>query len=437
MPLLLLLLFSPCVLSSGYSPEQVHLSWSSSDSTMTVTWASDWPSDVASVVYTPVSSPLEPVLRFSFKAQGAWVSFPNLSNPRLLLRHLHVCAANMTGLVLGHWYKYRVGSDLYGWSKEFAFEAKRNFTENTLARFLVYGDLGIGPQIDVSLARLIEETKTYKYDAVIHNGDFAYDLNLFQGTYGDYFLNAIEPIASQIPYMVSQGNHENSNRAQHYYYRFNMPSPSNNLWYSFNAGKAHFLAYTTEPMFENHKTLLEEQMAFIQQDLASVDREQYPWLIVFGHRPLYCSANMTAELLEVTYTPPYERHNQDCLVNATTVRNTFEEVFYQNQVDFVITSHVHAYERLASVYQNESVPCEQETENLCVNAKAPVYVVTGVPGQQESYAPVSPTPLPFSVFQDDKWGFSRLTIFNATHLLWEQVHSESGEVVDYLWLEKR
>jgi hypothetical protein len=79
---------------------------------------------------------------------------------------------------------------------------------------------------------------------------------------------------------------------------------------------------------------------------------------------------------------------------------------------------------------------EDENYNVCKNAHAPIYIVTGVPGQQESYAPVSPTPLPFSVFQDDKWGFSRLTAFNDSHMLWEQVRSETGNVIDYLWIIK-
>ena len=285
------------------------------------------------------------------------------------------------------------------------------------------------------MERLIEETENYEYDAIFHVGDFAYDLDSYQGQVGDEFLRSIEPVASKVPYMVAQGNHEDGNRVQHYYYRFKMPSPSNNLWYSFNAGKAHFLAYSTEFIFQNYVDLQNQQNEFIIKDLESYDKEKYPWLIVFGHRPPYCSANMTAVGRRL-YSPPIERHNVDCISAAPQVRAAFEDFWYDYKVDLMISGHVHAYERFTPVYRNQSVPCEYEDLHTCVNAEAPLYVITGTPGQQESYAPDSPTPLPFSVAQDDHLGYSRLTVFNDTHLYWEQVRSKTKEIADYFWLIK-
>jgi len=427
-----------CGLASIYSPEQVHISLSDSETSMTVTWAAENPSSASVVEFTPVTSPDQPISSFAYSAQGTWTTFPNQNISHILQRHLHTCKAVMTYLIPGNFYKYRVGSEIYGWSDVFTFEAKRNFTTNPLSRMLVYGDLGVGDQIYATMQRLIEETDTYKYDAIIHNGDFAYDLDSNQGQVGDEFMRSIEPIASKIPYMVSEGNHEGGSTIVHYYYRFSMPGNSSNLFYSFNIGKVHFISYSTEFIFENQTELQAAQNAFILSDLATYNRTLYPWLVVFGHRPLYCSANMTAPSVKLgIYFPPYERHNNDCLEDATTVRDAFEDTWYQGKVDLVITSHVHAYERLASVYKNESVPCQTEDFNTCINAKAPIYIVTGAPGQQESYAPVSPTPLPFSKFQDDHWGYSRLTVFNETHLFWEQVRSVTKEVVDFLWIIKK
>lgn len=433
-----LLLLPLLGLASIYSPEQVHISLSDSETSMTVTWAANYPSPGSTVEYTPVSSPNDTVPFFAYSAQGTWTTFLNKNKPYILQRHLHSCKAVMTELIPGQFYKYRVGSEIYGWSDVFAFEAKRDFTTNPLSRMLVYGDFGVGDQIYATMARLIQETETYKYDAIIHNGDFAYDLDSEMGEVGDEFMRSIEPIASKVPYMVSEGNHEGGSTILHYNYRFSMPGNSLNLYYSFNIGKVHFISYSTEFIFENQTANQAAQDAFIQADLASYNRTKYPWLVVFGHRPLYCSANMTAVgLVGIdTDSPPYERHNQDCLENATSVRKAFEQTWYNAKVDLVITSHVHAYERLASVYQNQSVPCGYEDFNTCVNAKAPIYVVTGAPGQQESYAPVSPTPLPFSMYQDDQWGYSRMTVFNDTHLLWEQVRSVTKEVVDFLWIVK-
>lgn len=45
-------------------------------------------------------------------------------------------------------------------------------------------------------------------DAVIHLGDFAYNLDTDNARAGDRFMEDIEPIASRIPYLVAPGNHE-------------------------------------------------------------------------------------------------------------------------------------------------------------------------------------------------------------------------------------
>lgn len=421
-------------IASIYEPEQVHLAWTEDDSKMSVTWAADLPSYGASVQYTPVSSHNEKVNEYKYSAPGTWTTFPNMDIPNILQRHLHVCKAFMTNLIPNQLYSYRVGSDSYGWSGQYTFQCKKNYTEDPLARFLVYGDLGVGDQIVPTVSRLIEETNTYKYDAVIHNGDIAYDLDDDQGERGDIFLRSIEPIASQLPYMVSQGNHESGPVLPHYINRFEMPGNVKNLYYSFNAGNAHFIAYNTELVFNNLNQTQDLMMRFIGNDLAGLNRTLYPWVIVFGHRPLYCSANLSSSvfLKEV----PRIRYNPDCLENAQFLRSIFEDVWYNNSVDLVITGHVHAYERLANVYQNESVPCQEQSVNYCKGAKAPVYIVTGVPGQDDSYSPVSPTPLPFSVKQDDRLGYSRITVYNTTHLLFEQVLSETGVVIDSLLLVK-
>ena len=46
------------------------------------------------------------------------------------------------------------------------------------------------------------------YDAVLHIGDFAYDLHDDDGKVGDEFMRMVEPVAGRVPYMVTPGNHE-------------------------------------------------------------------------------------------------------------------------------------------------------------------------------------------------------------------------------------
>lgn len=429
---LIFLALGECFDINYYKPEQVHISLGKLDTEMTVTWASQYPSPYASVEY--FEYPEKNASRSSTK--GTWTHFPNLDYPHILQRILYTCHATMSNLSLSTLYNYRVGSDEHGWSPVFSFRSKKDFSKDPISRVIIYGDLGISPENELTLDSLINETQFFDYDAIIHNGDFAYDFNSNNGQKGDRFMREIEPIASKVPYMVSIGNHEKSKRILHYYYRFTMPSDHLNLFYSFNLGKVHFLAYSTELVFDKWTYLQKTQEKFIKADLASFDRTKHPWLVVFGHRPLYCSANLTTSGKLPRTKPPWQRNNGDCLTQAPTVRHSFEKLWNEFGVDLVVSSHVHAYERLRTVNKGKVVACEEESFNRVARCKAPVHVISGNPGQDESYAPVSPTPLDFSVFQDDHVGFGRITAFNESHLLWEQVVSNSSEVIDYLWILK-
>lgn len=416
-----------------YKPEQIHLSLGNQDTEMIVTWAAQYPSPYASVEYTQQDSGTNSV----FSSKGLWTHFPNLDFPHnILQRILYTCHATMANLTLGSFYNYRVGSNEHGWSPIFTFKAKKDFSKDPITRVIIYGDLGISPENELTIDSILNETQVFDYDAIVHNGDFAYDFNSNNGQKGDIFMKEIEPVASKVPYMVSIGNHEKGKRILHYYHRFTMPGDNLNLFYSFNLGNVHFLAYSTELAFDRWTYLQREQEKFINKDLTSYNKERHPWLVVFGHRPLYCSANLTHSGKLPRRKPPLVRNNVDCLTQAPVVRSNFEALWIKYKVDLVVSSHVHAYERFKSIKKGKAEKCKEEKLNRVVGCKAPIYVVSGNPGQDESYAPVSPTPLELSVFQDDHVGFGRITAFNQSHLLWEQVVSNSSEVVDYLWIIK-
>lgn len=70
----------------------------------------------------------------------------------------------------------------------------------------IYGDMGVVNA--VTLPALQRETQLGMYDAILHVGDFAYDMCNENGEVGDQFMRQIESIAAYVPYMVSVGNHE-------------------------------------------------------------------------------------------------------------------------------------------------------------------------------------------------------------------------------------
>jgi len=193
----------------------------------------------------------------------------------------------------------------------------------------------------------------------------------------------------------------------------------NNWFYSHDFGNVHFVAISTEIYFD-YPDMVKAQWEFVSQDLAAVDRKNTPWIIVHGHRPLYCSCD------------------EDCDSSADTVRlgpdgkYGMEELFYENGVDLYLCGHEHNYERMFDVYNTTST---QST----VNPPSTVYVVTGDAGGPEGHESFTKDQPDRAAFRTDAYGYSRMTIYNNTHLYWEQVETDTDDgiedkVIDETWI---
>ena len=102
----------------------------------------------------------------------------------------------------------------------------------------------------------------------------------------------IEPIASQVPYMTCPGNHEWHYNFSNYKARFNMPGDdNNNMFFSFDIGPVHFVSISTEFYYFLNFGLMQvvSQYKWLEADLAGVDRSLTPWVVLYGHRPMYCT----------------------------------------------------------------------------------------------------------------------------------------------------
>ena len=75
--------------------------------------------------------------------------------------------------------------------------------------------------------------------------------------------------------------------------RYSSQSTTNPYYFSYDYGFAHFLHFTTEfyyyPQFVSENRIA-DQFEFIKNDLknAQENRKNVPWIIVTGHRPMYC-----------------------------------------------------------------------------------------------------------------------------------------------------
>lgn len=423
-------------LGGASQPEQVHLALGKTDDAITVAWVTTY-DEPGQVLFGTSAEAL------TSEASGDSRAFTQDPN-RTWYSHM----ATMTGLKLSTKYFYKVVSS--GLSTEvFHFTNRR---QGAPYRHLIFGDLGASCAFsicDACTAKSYVCNKTTcagktkglvsevdKADHSLHLGDFAYNLGDDGGTRGDQFMRNIEQVGAYIPYQVSHGNHEDSSiHLAHYIERFrsqpsNAEPPTfttsngetvNTMYFSWDYGLMHYISVSTELWFgvKDDKTTKDTFLAWVEKDLeaANKNREAVPWIMIEGHRSVYCSCD------------------GDCDSDAVTVRKDLEPIMMKYGVDFYVNGHEHNYERSYPLYNRKS-------DRSNVDPKAPIYIVSGAAGSQELHEPFTRLQPSWSAFRSNSFGYSVATIYNSTHLRWQQVQtdptefpeSDYGRIIDDAWI---
>ena len=86
------------------------------------------------------------------------------------------------------------------------------------------------------------------------------------------------------------GNHEKAQNFSHWRTRFfgykelaKQTGSGSPLWYSYEHGLVHFIQFSTE-VFTWGGGSIPEMYAWMEMDLARVDRGRTPWVIAVGHK---------------------------------------------------------------------------------------------------------------------------------------------------------
>jgi hypothetical protein len=332
---------------------------------------------------------------------------------------------------------------------DFLWQRKTNnrYPQNGRLLTIVAGDFAYAD------AWLKEEIQGFLPNTTIAEGYEVYESIL------NDFYDEMTPITTVKPYMVGPGNHEancdaggikdgsitynasicmpGQSNFTGFINHFRMPSKESrgtgNFWYSFDHGMVHYIKLDTETDLGHgfigpdevggvegddsgpFNSIIDAQTAWLEADLASVDRDLTPWIIVAGHRPWYLSfANVSTTV-------------------CWSCKDVFEPLLIKYNVDLYLSGHSHVYQRSAPLANGIIDPNELN------NPSSPWYITNGAAGHYDGLGTLA-SPKPYQRFGLDTrnatYGWSKLTFHNCTHLTHEFVASKNGSVLDTATLFK-
>ncbi|CAO2211610.1 unnamed protein product [Urochloa humidicola] len=339
-------------------------------------------------------------------------------------------------------YYYKIGHELQDgsvvWGKPYTFRAPPSPGQNSLQRIIVFGDMGKAerdgsnefanyqPGSLNTTDTLIKDLDNY--DIVFHIGDLPY-ANGYLSQW-DQFTAQIEPITARKPYMIASGNHERDwpNTGGFFDVKdsggecgvlaetmYHYPAENRaNFWYKVDYGLFRFCIADSEHDWREGT----EQYKFIEECLSTVDRKHQPWLIFAAHRVLGYSSN-SWYAMQGSFEEPEGRES-------------LQKLWQKYRVDIAYFGHVHNYERTCPIYQNQCVTNEKSHYSGTMNGT--IHVVAGGGGSHlNGYTTAIPK---WSIFRDRDYGFTKLTAFNHSSLLFEYMRSSDGKVYDSFTIDR-
>ena len=339
---------------------------------------------------------MEDVIPSAFWTNAPWdkAACLDYSNPDAMYQSPIVHTATMTGLKSNEVYSYTLPRG-NGETRTFRAPKASTHKGREATKIAVVGDTG---QTDVTREVFTHvKEQLSDSDVIVHTGDLSY-ADGFAPRW-DSFGELTEFVLSELPMLNVPGNHDfvqNGMDLTSYMARYPTPhesskSPSQLFW-SYEVGQAHIIglnsyANTEIGMFDGADA---PQTAWLKQDLARINREYTPWVIVVFHAPWYNS-------------------NRGHYKEAERMRKALEQMLFDAGVDVILNGHVHAYERSHPVFQYNVNPC------------GPVHLVVGDGGNYEGpygHEWMEPQPA-YSAFREGSFGAGSLVIHNETTATWE------------------
>ena len=375
----------PGTLTGSTQPQQIHLQMTDDASVMNVIWATEGRS----------------------MGEVEWDGQTATSTDYCYNHDMAFHMASMTGLTPGEEVTYRVGSG-GDWSEEFTFTPIDSSEQHF--EWISIGDHGDSSEaMDVSEAIIADS----QAQMVTIAGDISY-ADGEQSAWDDWF-NFQQDSMTVIPWVTAVGNHENEPGYGFtpYEHRFDSDGQieSEVFWYSRDVPGVHMVFMSTEHDYEPGST----QYTWLEQDLSSVNRDVTPFVIVYGHKPMYSSNSYHGSEIEL--------------------RAALESLYVEQEVDLVIAGHDHFYERTWPVLGEEVDHSNSKYLDRFAQESAPIHLVIGIAGRSAYEELDEPQPEWSAYRENSTYGWTRLVYDGDAQELAFTHYRIGGEIGDKFTLQ--
>jgi hypothetical protein len=379
-------------MTGSSQPEQVHLQITDNPSEMVVVWATEQRGDAVAEWSSESASNSANGDSYCYNHDKAF--------------HMVV----MDGLTLGEEVTYRVG-DGNVWSQEFTFTPFNPDAEHF--EWISIADHGLSSEaLDVTEAIIADS----EAQLVTISGDISYaDGN--QNVWDEWFSTQQESMAS-IPWVTTVGNHENEPAVgfEAYEHRFDSDGviESETFWFSRNIPGVHLVFMSTEHEYTPGSV----QYNWLQNDLQAANtpdaRNEKPFIIVIGHKPMYSSNDYHGSEVEL--------------------RDALEALYVENGVNLVIAGHDHFYERTWPV--NGEKVSDKGGGDIFGKGHEPIHLVIGIGGRSAYEELEEPQPEWSAYRENSSYGWTRLVYDDNTRQLEFTHHRIDGTIGDSFTLQE-
>ena len=382
----------PSTMTGSSQPEQVHLQITDNPNEMVVVWATEQRGDAVAEWSSESASNSATGDSYCYNHDKAF--------------HMVV----MNGLTLGEEVTYRVGNGNV-WSQEFTFTPFNPDAEHF--EWISIADHGLSSEaLDVTEAIIADS----EAQLVTISGDISYaDGN--QNVWDDWFSTQQESMAS-IPWVTTVGNHENEPAVgfEAYEHRFDSDGviESETFWFSRNIPGVHLVFMSTEHDYTPGSV----QYNWLQNDLQAANtpdaRNDKPFIIVIGHKPMYSSNDYHGSEVEL--------------------RDALEALYVENGVNLVIAGHDHFYERTWPV--NGEKVSDKGGGDIFGKGHEPIHLVIGIGGRSAYEELEEPQPEWSAYRENSSYGWTRLVYDDNTRQLEFTHHRIDGTIGDSFTLQE-